>query len=110
MKNQITIETETRSGSCAPAPGSALRGRGLKIHNCYAAAVPDYPNTPKSVFAAIAYSLALRLSGNEVHADALATLRAEWVALHHAKIVPQRPPNSWLTCPEPKFTPCAAKA
>jgi hypothetical protein len=45
---------------------------------------------PKTVWAAIAYSLALRLS-EDGHAAAIDLLKEEWAALHANGIVPQKP-------------------
>lgn len=62
----------------------------MKQTNGYALAYPEYHETPKAVIAAIAYSLALIL--NEDNEDrAVALLREEWMVLHEAGIVPQKP-------------------
>lgn len=65
----------------------------FKIGNEYARAFgPLYARTPKAVFAAIAFSFALRL--NEDHADrAAAEFLKEWETLHANGIVDQRPPS-----------------
>ena len=78
----------------APASGSGFRGRGIKLHNDYVRAIPDYSDTPKSVMAAVAYSLARRLTGEDDHNGAVRIMRDEWHALHESGIVPQRPPNT----------------
>ena len=88
---ETKIEQPVTPTEVQAKPGSAVRGRGLKLHNSYAGSIPDYSSTPKSVFAALAYSLALRLN-NDNHEAALETLRGEWSALHTAGIVPQHPP------------------
>jgi len=46
--------------------------------------------TPKTVYAALAYSLALRLCEDD-HERAKAMIRDEWRALHTSGIVPQKP-------------------
>jgi len=67
---------------------------GLKTYPSYVDPA-TYDATPKSVWADIAYSLALRLTGEESH-DGARTLAAgtiiaeEWVA-HQAGIVKQKP-------------------
>lgn len=50
-----------------------------------------YERTPKAVYAALAYSLALRLTGTDNHEEAIALLGKEWEALHNGGIVPQKP-------------------
>jgi len=52
----------------------------------------DFDKTPKSVYAALAVSLAMRLNP-ESNADALKMLRDEWATLHANGIVPQKPPK-----------------
>ena len=66
----------------------------MKAMNDYACSCENYDKTSKAVFAALAYSLAVRLTGEEDHDGALAILRDEWRTLHEQGIVPQRPPNS----------------
>lgn len=62
----------------------------MKQTNKHAMAYPEYSETPKAVIAAVAYSLALMLNeDNEERAAAL--LREEWLVLHEAGIVPQKP-------------------
>lgn len=53
----------------------------------------DFDKTPKSVYAAIALSFAMRLTpeDDEKYTEALALVRSEWAALHHNAIVPQKP-------------------
>lgn len=46
--------------------------------------------TPKTVYAALAYSIALRLCEDD-HERAKQMLREEWRALHAAGLVPQKP-------------------
>ena len=61
----------------------------MKKSNEYAAAFAKlYDVTPKAVFAAIAWSLANRIGGNEVH-----TVMQEWNILHLNGIVPQPAPR-----------------
>lgn len=66
-------------------------GRGMKLHNEYSREFGRlYADTPKAVFAAIAYSFAMRL--NEDQSDAaLAEFMKEWRVLHQQGILPQRP-------------------
>jgi hypothetical protein len=65
-----------------------------KLYNEYAAAFGKlYADTPKTVFAAIAYSFAMRLSEDQPKA-ALALFAEEWQILHVQGIVPQRPKQS----------------
>ena len=71
----------------------------MKTTNDYSYACENYERTPKAVFAALAYSLALRLTGNDDHDAAKAVLRDEWRTLHHNGIVPQRAPNDRLQRP-----------
>ncbi len=67
--------------------------RGVKIGNEYSAVVPNYRATPKAVLAAIAFSLAMRLSEDRMSAAA-SLIQDEWDALYTAGIVPQRSPFS----------------
>lgn len=60
------------------------------VLNAYAVAYPDYDRTPKAVLAAVAISLAMRLSEDDPQ-RAVALCRDEWRVLHIAKIVRQRP-------------------
>lgn len=62
-------------------------GRGSKLGNEYARATFD---APKTVWQAIAFGLAMRLT-DEDHQAALAMCRSEWHALHDNGIVPQKP-------------------
>lgn len=59
--------------------------------NSYAEACENFDKTPKTVFAALAFSLAMRVSGNEGIKDPHKILRDEWQALYENKIVPQKP-------------------
>jgi hypothetical protein len=63
---------------------------GLKTYPSYVDPA-TYDATPKSVWADIAYSLALRLTGEESHDGAREIIAEEWVALHQAGIVKQKP-------------------
>lgn len=66
-------------------------GRGVKIHNEYAGAFGRvYAETPKAVFAAIAYSFAMRLSEDQPEA-AITEFMKEWRVLYEQAIVPQKP-------------------
>jgi hypothetical protein len=68
-----------------------MNGRGLKIHNEYAVAFGKlYADTPKAVFAAVAFSFAMRLSEDKPK-EAIAEFVREWLVLHDQGIVPQRP-------------------
>ena len=60
-----------------------------KKSNEYAAQIYDV-DAPKTVFMAIAYSLAMRLAGDN-HEQAAELVKAEWHSLHDAGIVPQKP-------------------
>lgn len=62
----------------------------LKQSNEYAQLYPDYADTPKAVIAAVAFSLAMRLS-NEDEQEAMYLLADEWKALYEIGIVPQKP-------------------
>lgn len=59
--------------------------------NEYANACEGFDKTPKTVYAAIAYSLALRMTGSESHEEAIEIMRGEWDDLYHGGIVPQKP-------------------
>jgi len=50
---------------------------------------------PKAVWAAIAYSFAMRLSEDN-HARAIETLKREWLTLHGGNLVPQKPKGEWI--------------
>lgn len=67
---------------------------GPKKRNAYVHAVVNYDDTPKAVWAAIAFSLALRLAGNDSNNDANLLIAAEWDALYQNQIVPQKPRGS----------------
>jgi len=62
----------------------------FKVSNPYAQLIAGYSDTPKAVFAAVAFSLAMRLSEDDPRA-AVKLLSAEWETLHRSGIVPQRP-------------------
>jgi hypothetical protein len=61
--------------------------------NEYQKDFPNFERTPKAVIAAVAYSLAMRLSEDDP-ARAEKLLRDEWRVLHQNNIVPQVPPNA----------------
>lgn len=65
-------------------------GAGMKRKNTYAEQFPDYDRTPKAVYAALALSLALRLSEDDFP-KALELLKDEWAVLYAQGIVPQVP-------------------
>lgn len=67
----------------------------MKKLNEYVNALPPglFAETPKSVFAAIAFSLAMRLNEDDKDAAVIA-MCAEWATLHAAGIVPQKAPNA----------------
>jgi hypothetical protein len=63
----------------------------LKLENEYVRALgAAYSTTPKAIYAALAYSLALRLCEDD-HARAVTLLGDEWANLHGGGIVPQAP-------------------
>jgi hypothetical protein len=68
--------------------------RGVKHSNEYAAAFGKlYAETPKAVFAAVAFSLCF-MSVEETGTDqALAKFMEEWQCLYENGIVPQAPPK-----------------
>jgi len=61
----------------------------MKTTNEYSQVYPEYRDTPKAVIAAVAYSLAVRIFGDE--AAVRESLRDEWAVLHANGIVPQEP-------------------
>jgi len=63
--------------------------RGVKLRNPYAEG-KFYTDTPKAVFAALAFSLAERLSNGE---QSESVLIEEWAILHTNGLVLQRPPR-----------------
>lgn len=66
-------------------------GRGFKLRNEYVCALgADYTDTPKAVYAALAFSLAMRLSEDRPD-DARALLGDEWRTLHANGLIPQKP-------------------
>lgn len=62
-----------------------------KIGNEYQEQFPCYDETPKSLIAAVAMSLAMQLTGEEDNEQAKKILSDEWASLHKAGIVPQKP-------------------
>lgn len=65
--------------------------RGFKTRNEYVVALGrDYAETPKAVYAALAFSLAMRLSEDDAEA-ARKLLADEWETLHANEIIPQKP-------------------
>ena len=60
----------------------------MKTGNQYLQYLSDYSETPKAVYAAIAFSLAMRLTEDDFEAAAR-LLRGEWDQLHENGIVPQ---------------------
>ena len=68
-------------------------GRGMKIHNEYAAAFDKlYASTPKAVFAAVAYSFASLLEEG-VQDNVVPLFLNEWRILYENGIVRQAPPK-----------------
>lgn len=65
-----------------------------KKMNEYAREVPHYDDIPKSVLAALAFSLAMRLEVDDV-GGAKALLIVEWINLHKVGIVPQPVPSKF---------------
>jgi len=59
-----------------------------KRNNAYARVVDGELGASKAVFAALAYSFAVQLAGED---GAIALMRAEWATLNDNGIVPQRP-------------------
>ena len=73
------------------APTAALGGRGSKLVGDHVRALGAfYGDTPKAVFAAIAFSLA---SVNGDPEEAQRVMLREWTALYDNGIVPQKPPQ-----------------
>lgn len=71
----------------------------IKRSNDYARALGDLlERAPKTVIAAIAYSLA-RIDAEDDHDGAIAVLVREWRILHEQGIVPQAPPASYTSNP-----------
>jgi hypothetical protein len=67
----------------------------VKTGNEYADALgPFFADTPKAVFAALAYSYAVRLFETTDPSEIRQLLADEWSALHANGIVPQRPPRA----------------
>lgn len=73
--------------------GMEMNGRGMKLGNAY---LPNlgtlYADTPKAVFAAIAWSMCF-IDSEECTARANERLLDEWRALYENGIVPQAPPK-----------------
>lgn len=66
----------------------------MKTMNEYAADYPQFAETPKAVLAAVAYSLAMRVCGDQTD-NVRELLMAEWDVLNENGIVPQkRPPRA----------------
>jgi hypothetical protein len=73
-----------------------VRPTGIfKTTNEYVRALPDYADVPKAVYAALALSLAVRVSGQADGGESFETARRilveEWAALYASGIVPQAP-------------------
>ena len=64
--------------------------RGTKLRNVYLSSLPAFTETPKAVYAALALSLALRLSDDDINA-ARSLLCQEWTTLHAGGLLPQKP-------------------
>ena len=67
-----------------------LRRGGSPMKNEYSRSYPNFENTPKAVIAAVAYSLAMMIEGEE-EGKAEKLLVEEWETLHQAGIVKQKP-------------------
>lgn len=66
----------------------------MNIHNnsnTYANFCENFDKTPKTVFAALAFSLAMRMARHHLDEDAHTILRDEWQTLYENGIVPQKP-------------------
>ena len=71
----------------------AVRGRGIKLTNEYAAALADV-DAPKTVWMAIAFALADFCTGLQMDDEAIhAKIINEWRSLYENGIVPQQPPK-----------------
>lgn len=66
-----------------------LRNKGNEYQHEY----PNFEKTPKTVAAAVAISLALRLCSDDIEA-ARKMVASEWASLNDAGIVPQKPPRA----------------
>jgi len=64
--------------------------RGIKVTNEYAESIPGYNQTPKAVYAALAYSFAMLLAEDNP-TRALGFLETEWRTLYENSLVPQKP-------------------
>lgn len=66
----------------------------MKSHNEYAAVFgKHYRRIPKAVFAAIAFSFAVRIHGEQPLDEQVDNVLKEWHALYENGIVPQIPPG-----------------
>lgn len=65
----------------------------MKQSNEYAKLIPHFDDIPKTVLAAIAVSLAVRLTGEEDFDGAIDDIITEWHILHSGGIVPQPVPK-----------------
>lgn len=74
--------------------GDIAKGRGIKLHNEYAATLRYFDRIPKSVLAAIAVSYAS--SGGDYLENASSLVAYEWLMLHQNGIVRQAPPGDVL--------------
>lgn len=66
----------------------------MKSMNEYADSIPHYDDIPKSVLAALAFSLAMRLEEDDPE-RAVSLLISEWLTLHRGGIVPQAVPGKF---------------
>jgi hypothetical protein len=67
----------------------------IKLPNQYSQAFGKlYDKTPKAVFAAVAYSFAMRLNEDNPE-ESLEEFMDEWKTLNEQAIVPQAPPKVW---------------
>lgn len=65
---------------------------GTKKRNDYVREIPSYDDIPKAVFAAIAFSFAMRLEEDDAD-RARRLLVTEWAILHQSGLVPQPVPS-----------------
>lgn len=89
-KHQSTIELKLIQWYTA-----LVNGRGFKIKNLYVESLGKlYADTPKAVFAAIAYSLANALSNGPQNASSIQKeILKEWDILYRNGIIAQKPPK-----------------
>jgi hypothetical protein len=90
MMERPEVTAEWEAGKLGMTTETA-NGRGTKLRNEYVNALGrDYAETPKAVYAALAFALAMRLSEDNPEA-ARALLAEEWLTLHVCGVIPQKP-------------------